>query len=95
MSAAPEAHPVSSQPRRIQVDIQQAQAVVRKLDMEKGIEDNILGTTNDKKNDDKAHSGSVDLVIITRGLTSVKGLEGVELLDTLNTYLWRIHGVDY
>jgi hypothetical protein len=25
----------------------------------------------------------------------VKGLEGIELLDTLITYLWRIHGVDY
>ncbi|KAK2417788.1 serrate RNA effector molecule [Trifolium repens] len=33
--------------------------------------------------------------VIIRGLTSVKGLEGVELLDTLITYLWRIHGVDY
>lgn len=33
--------------------------------------------------------------MIIRGLTSVKGLEGVELLDTLITYLWRIHGLDY
>ncbi|KAI5411108.1 hypothetical protein KIW84_056305 [Lathyrus oleraceus] len=94
-SAAPKAHPVSSEPRRIQAEIQQVQAVVRKLDKEKGIEDNILCTSDHSKNGDKAHSGSVGPVIIIRGLTSIKGLEGVELLDTLITYLWRIHGVDY
>ncbi|KAL1300546.1 hypothetical protein HN51_045194 [Arachis hypogaea] len=94
-SAAPKAHPVSSELRRIQTDIQQAQALVRKLDTEKGIEDNILCSSNHNKNDDKVHSGSVGPIIIIRGLTSVKGLEGVELLDTLITYLWRIHGVDY
>lgn len=33
--------------------------------------------------------------MIIRGPTSVKGLEGDELLDTLITYLWRIHGLDY
>ncbi|XP_061346487.1 serrate RNA effector molecule-like isoform X2 [Gastrolobium bilobum] len=94
-SAAPKAHHISSEPRRIQADIQQAQAVVRKLDMEKGIEDNILCISDHNKNDDKAHSGSVGPIIIIRGLTSVKGLEGVELLDTLITYLWRIHCIDY
>jgi len=95
-SAAPKAHPISSEPRRIQADVQQAQVVVRKLDAEKGIEDNILCSSSDhNKNDDKAHSGSVGPIVIIRGLTSVKGLEGVELLDTLITYLWRIHGVDY
>ncbi|GMP91914.1 hypothetical protein CsSME_00042378 [Camellia sinensis var. sinensis] len=46
-------------------------------------------------NRDKSHGGSSGPVIIVRGLASVKGLEGVELLDTLITYLWRIHGVDY
>ena len=94
-SAAPKAHPVSSEPRRIQEDIHQVQAVVRKLDKEKGIEDNILCTNDHSKNGDKARSGSVGPVVIIRGLTSIKGLEGVELLDTLITYLWRIHGVDY
>ncbi|PNY09033.1 serrate RNA effector molecule-like protein [Trifolium pratense] len=94
-SAAPKAHPVSCEPRRIQADVQQVQAVVRKLDKEKGIEDNILSTSDHSKNSDKSHSGSVGPVIIIRGLTSIKGLEGVELLDTLITYLWRIHGVDY
>ncbi|WVZ03988.1 hypothetical protein V8G54_024794 [Vigna mungo] len=95
-SAAPKAHPISSEPRRIQADVQQAQVLVRKLDAEKGIEDNILCSSSDhNKNDDKAHSGSVGPIVIIRGLTSVKGLEGVELLDTLITYLWRIHGVDY
>lgn len=95
LSAAPKAHPISSEPRRIQVDIEQAQALVRKLDSEKGIKENILcGSDNDKMNREKSH-GSTGPVIIIRGLTSVKGLEGVELLDTLITYLWRIHGVDY
>ncbi|XP_047162546.1 serrate RNA effector molecule-like [Vigna umbellata] len=95
-SAAPKAHPISSEPRRIQADVQQAQVLVRKLDAEKGIEDNTLCSSSDhNKNDDKAHSGSVGPIVIIRGLTSVKGLEGVELLDTLITYLWRIHGVDY
>ncbi|KAL6966606.1 hypothetical protein U1Q18_032388 [Sarracenia purpurea var. burkii] len=96
LAAAPKAHPVSSEPRRIQVDIEQAQALVRKLDSEKGIEDNLLSRVeNDRMNRDKSHAGSSGPVIIVRGLTSVKGLEGIELLDTLITYLWRIHGVDY
>ncbi|TKY68438.1 Serrate RNA effector molecule [Spatholobus suberectus] len=94
-STAPKAHPISSEPRRIQADVQQAQVLVRKLDTEKGIEDNILFSSDHSKNEDKAHGGSVGPVVIIRGLTSVKGLEGVELLDTLITYLWRIHGVDY
>lgn len=89
LSAAPKAHPVSSEPRRIQVDIEQAQALVHKLDSEKGVEENVLcGSDND-------NAGSTGPVIIIRGLTSVKGLEGIELLDTLMTYLWRIHGLDY
>ncbi|KAF2300070.1 hypothetical protein GH714_007974 [Hevea brasiliensis] len=51
LSAAPKAHPVSSEPRRIQVDVEQAQALVRKLDSEKGIEENILGgSDNDRTN---------------------------------------------
>ncbi|KAL5763602.1 hypothetical protein ACOSP7_015952 [Xanthoceras sorbifolium] len=96
LSAAPKAHLVSSEARRIQIDIEQAQALVRKIDSEKGIEENILcGSDSDKMNREKSHGGSSGPVIIIRGLTSVKGLEGVELLDTLITYLWRIHGVDY
>ncbi|CAN4091749.1 unnamed protein product [Withania somnifera] len=95
LSASPKAHQVSSDPRRIQIDVEQAQALVRKLDSEKGIEDNILSRSeNDRGSRDKSH-GSSGPVIIIRGLTSVKGLEGAELLDTLLTYLWRIHGVDY
>ncbi|GFY98870.1 C2H2 zinc-finger protein SERRATE [Actinidia rufa] len=96
LSDAPKAHPVSSEPRRIQLDIEQAQALLRKLDSEKGIEDNILSKVdNDRMMRDKPHGSSSGPVIIVRGLTSVKGLEGTELLDTLITYLWRIHGVDY
>ncbi|KAK3023684.1 hypothetical protein RJ639_044294 [Escallonia herrerae] len=96
LSAAPKAHPVSSEPRRIQVDIEQAQALVRKLDSEKGIEDNMLcRADNERTNKDKSHGGSTGPVIIVRCLTAVKGLEGIELLDILITYLWRIHGLDY
>ncbi|KAF9676333.1 hypothetical protein SADUNF_Sadunf09G0127800 [Salix dunnii] len=96
LSAAPKAHPVSSEPKRIQVDVEQAQALVRKLDSEKGVEENILsGSDNDKMSREKSHGSSTGPVIIIRGLTSVKGLEGVELLDTLLTYLWRVHGLDY
>ncbi|KAG7946431.1 hypothetical protein I3843_14G038900 [Carya illinoinensis] len=95
-SAAPKAPPVSSEPRRIHIDIEQAQALVRKLDSEKGIENNILSSVdNDRTGSGKSHGGSVGPIIIIRGLTSVKGLEGIELLDTLITYLWRIHGLDY
>ncbi|XP_022731197.1 serrate RNA effector molecule-like isoform X2 [Durio zibethinus] len=96
LSVAPKAHPVSSDPRRIQIDIEQAQSLVHKLDSEKGIEENILSrSNNDKINRDKSHGSLSGPVIIVRGLTSVKGLEGVELLDTLITYLWRVHGLDY
>ncbi|KAG4135419.1 hypothetical protein ERO13_D08G213400v2 [Gossypium hirsutum] len=96
LSLAPKAHLVSSDPRRIQIDIGQAQGLVRKLDSEKGIEENILnGSDNDKISRDKSHGSFAGPVIIVRGLTSVKGLEGVELLDSLITYLWRVHGVDY
>ena len=96
LSTAPVAHPVSSEPRRIQADIEQALALVRKLDSEKGVEDNLLCSAEQKKMDsDKSHSGSMGPIIIVRGLTSVKGLEGIELLDTILTNLWRIHGLNY
>lgn len=93
--AAPKAHPVSSEARRVSIDIQQAQALISKLDSEKGIENNVLsGTDDDKAARDTSH-GSMGPIVIIRGASTVKGLEGVELLDTLVTYLWRIHGVDY
>ncbi|KAL0459052.1 UNVERIFIED_CONTAM: Serrate RNA effector molecule [Sesamum latifolium] len=96
LSSAPKAHPVFSESRRIQVDVEQAQALVRKLDLEKGIEDNVLcRDDNDRMGRDKSHGSSSGPVIIIRSLTTIKGLEGIELLDTLLTYLWRIHGVDY
>ncbi|MBA0565106.1 hypothetical protein Golob_009998, partial [Gossypium lobatum] len=96
LSAAPKAHPISCDPRRIQIDIEQAQGLVRKLDSEKGIEENILrGFDNDKVNRDKSRGSLTGPVVIIRGSNSVKGLEGIELLDTLITYLWRVHGLDY
>ncbi|KAF3434317.1 hypothetical protein FNV43_RR25420 [Rhamnella rubrinervis] len=63
------AHPISSHPRRIKVDIEQSHALVHKLDVEKGIEDNVLCCGG--------------------------ALEGIELLDTLISYLWCIHGLNY
>ncbi|XP_051143099.1 serrate RNA effector molecule-like isoform X2 [Andrographis paniculata] len=96
LSSASKAHPVFSESRRIHIDIEQAQALVRKLDAEKGIEDNVLcRADNDRTSRDKSHGSSSGPVIIIRGLNAIKGLEGIELLDTLLTYLWRIHGVDY
>ncbi|AQK51362.1 serrate RNA effector molecule [Zea mays] len=93
--AAPKAHPVSSEVRRIRIDIEQAQGLICKLDSEKGIENNILSSSNHEKPDmDKSH-GSMGPIVIVQGSSTVKGLEGTELLDTLVTYLWRIHGVDY
>jgi hypothetical protein len=86
--SAPKAHPVSSEARRIRVDIEQAQDLISKLDAEKGIENNVLSNTDNDKSDPPP-------IVIIRGSSTVKGLEGVELLDNLVTYLWRIHGVDY
>ncbi|KAL5580019.1 hypothetical protein UlMin_012461 [Ulmus minor] len=77
LSTAPEAHPVSSDPRRIQVDVEQAHDLfyrISKLDSEKQIEENILcGSDNDKMSWEKSHAGSTGPVIIVWGLTSVKG----------------------
>lgn len=96
LSLAPRAPPVSNTPSRIQTDIEQAQALVRKLDSEKGIKDNVLSNSDhDKLDGEKSHGGSIGPIIIIRGLTTVKGLEGAELLDTLITYLWRVHHLDY
>jgi len=93
--SAPKAHPVSSEARRIRIDIEQAQALICKLDSEKGVENNVLSSSDhDKPDRDKSH-GSMGPIVIIRGSSTVKGLEGAELLDTLVTYLWRIHGVDY
>ncbi|GKE92147.1 serrate RNA effector molecule [Tanacetum coccineum] len=54
-----------------------------------------LRVDNDRSHREKSHSSSSGPVVIIRGSNAVKGLEGVELLETLITYLWRIHGVDY
>lgn len=93
--ATSKAHPVSSEVRRIQIDIEQAQALIRKLDSKKGIENNVLSSSDHEKSDMNKSHGSVGPIVIIQGSSTVKGLEGAELLDTLVTYLWRIHGVDY
>ncbi|ONM24734.1 Serrate RNA effector molecule [Zea mays] len=93
--ATSKAHPVSSEVRRIQIDIEQAQALIRKLDSKKGIENNVLSSSDHEKSYMNKSHGSVGPIVIIQGSSTVKGLEGAELLDTLVTYLWRIHGVDY
>ncbi|KAJ1277895.1 hypothetical protein BS78_04G037800 [Paspalum vaginatum] len=94
LPAAPEAHPVSSQCRRIRTDIDQTLALVKQLDSEKNILRNVLLTGDHGKSKvDKSFVRSMRLIV--RGLNTVKALEGVELLDTLLTYLWPVHGVDY
>ncbi|CAM0946893.1 unnamed protein product [Alopecurus aequalis] len=97
LSTAPKAHPVSSKYRRIQTDIDKTLALVRKLDAEKGIVGNILSCGGDhgKADVDRSNVGSTGPIVIVKGLSTVKGLDGIELLDTLLTYLWHIHGVDY
>ncbi|KAG6533049.1 serrate RNA effector molecule-like isoform X2 [Zingiber officinale] len=96
VSDAPKAHIVTSESWRTRMDIEQTLALVHKLDLEKGIQDNVLSSSrHDVLDAEKSHGGSMGPIIIIRGLTSVKGLEGVELLDTLLTYLWRVHGLDY
>eukprot|EP00252_Welwitschia_mirabilis_P022310 TRINITY_DN5_c0_g2_i1.p1 TRINITY_DN5_c0_g2~~TRINITY_DN5_c0_g2_i1.p1 ORF type:complete len:709 (+),score=165.77 TRINITY_DN5_c0_g2_i1:170-2296(+) len=85
---------VSNDPRRIKKDVEITQALIRKLDAEKGIVDNILAGSEQDNVSDKSLSGSMALVIV-RGKNAVKGLEGVELLDVTVTYLWRVHGLDY
>ncbi|KAH7441455.1 hypothetical protein KP509_03G039000 [Ceratopteris richardii] len=93
--AAPKVPAVSCDPGRIEKDIEQARLLARKLDAEKGIERNILVADNDKSDGDRSLSGGMNPLVIVRGPNHVKGYEGVELLDVVITYLWRVHFVDY
>ncbi|CAM6082620.1 unnamed protein product [Calypogeia fissa] len=95
--AAPKAPAALVDPKRISKDIEQARSVIKKLDEEKGIVDNILLTSGNSNADgEKVMSGvSVGTIVIIRGPNQVKGLEGLELMDVILTYLWRVHGLDY
>jgi hypothetical protein len=96
LSGAPKAHPVSSESRRIQADIEHTLALVRKLDAEKGIEGNVLSSgDHDKPDVDKSHIGSMGPIIIIRGLTTVKGLEGIELLDNKTSNTSDVNAADW
>ncbi|KAI5073112.1 hypothetical protein GOP47_0011125 [Adiantum capillus-veneris] len=97
LDAAPKAPAVSCEPRRIEKDIEQARELARKLDAEKGLERNILVTSDtDKSDGERSLSGGIiNPIVIVRGANQVKGYEGVELLDVVITYLWRVHFVDY
>ena len=88
VSSAPKAPLVSSKPRKVKKDIEYGQALIQKLDIEKGIEENILGSSEkDKFEGDKSVSGSIG-VVMARGTNIVKGLEGLEILDVVATYMW-------
>lgn len=93
----PKAPTIFCEPRRIEKDVEQARALVRKLDGEKGIERNILSTSETDKPDGERGSGGKMNVVVVRNATNnhCQGYEGVELLDVVITYLWRIHNVDY
>eukprot|EP01018_Ginkgo_biloba_P028537 Gb_07577 [translate_table: standard] len=93
-SAAPKAPLVCSEPRRVLKDIDQGFALIRKLDTEKGIEENILVTSEQDKMDGELRV-SMGPTVTVRGANTVKGLEDLELLDVLITYLWRVHAIDY
>ncbi|WZZ04681.1 hypothetical protein YC2023_090602 [Brassica napus] len=55
--AAPKAPSFTSDPKRILTDIEQTQALVRKLDAEKGIKENVLsGSETEKSGRDNVHS---------------------------------------
>ena len=87
VSSAPKAPLVSFEPRRVKKDIELGQALIHKLDTEKGIEENILGSSEkDKFEGDKSVSGSIG-VVIAISTNTVKGLEGLELLDVVATYM--------
>lgn len=93
INAAPKAHPGSSDPKRVVKDIELGRTLIKKLDTEKGIEGNIL--LPDQNTEGERSLGSVGPTVIVRSGNQVKGLEGVELLDVMLTYLWRVHSVDY
>jgi hypothetical protein len=95
INAAPKAHPGFSDPKRVVQDIEQARALLKKLDAEKGIEGNLLSPDQSSETDRTVGGGSVGPIVIVRSGTQVKGLEGTELLDVVLTYLWRVHSVDY
>ena len=79
---------MSSEPRRVKKDIELGQALIHKLDTKKGIEESILGSSEkDKFEGDKSVSGSIG-VVIARGTNTVKGLEALEILDVVATYMW-------
>ncbi|XP_024924001.1 serrate RNA effector molecule isoform X2 [Ziziphus jujuba] len=83
-AAAPKAHPVSCLPIQIHRDIGLASALVRKLDWEKGIENNFLCNINYYR---ELNSESTFQILVIKCLATERVLYGTQLLDTLLTYL--------
>ncbi|KAL3699570.1 hypothetical protein R1sor_017592 [Riccia sorocarpa] len=95
LDAAPKAPSTFADPKRVSKDIEQARALIKKLDAEKGIEGNILLTSGNSNIEGEKSGVNVGTIVIIRGPNQVKGLEGLELMDVMLTYLWRIHALDY
>lgn len=79
-SGAPEVHPVNSETRLIQVDIEQMQALVLKLDAEKGIEGNDLCNKDYNK-----LKGVEWLYTLNTNLWQVHGLDYYGMFETHDT----------
>lgn len=90
-NVAPTECPGCSEPRRVIIDIELARSLIKKLDAEKGIGDNIL-LADENSEGDVTEVGST---ATTRSFKQVKDLEDVELSEVMRTYLWRVHFLDY
>ncbi|KAF3775931.1 hypothetical protein EJ110_NYTH49463 [Nymphaea thermarum] len=79
LSAALKAHPISGEPRRIQTDVLQVQALAWKLDAEKGIEDNVLSSVDqDKLDAEKSHGGSMGPLRLSRSGLGGKSANAID-----------------
>eukprot|EP00897_Mesotaenium_endlicherianum_P007607 jgi/Mesen1/6875/ME000352S05930 len=103
--AAPRVSSAAAEPPRVAEDIRTSRVLALKLDEEKGVTENPL-TAGLKESEGAdadaaaaAQKGAVappPVVVVVHGphQTTLE-LEGLRLLDTLLTYLWRVHGLDY
>jgi len=85
------AHSKCSILKRISNDIDIERSLIKKLDSEKGIKENILVVGKDSEVD----MIGVGPLVILRSCKHVKELEGLEHLEIMRKYLWHVHFVDY
>lgn len=83
--SAPKVPKAAASEERVKSDLNRALALMKKLDEEKGVAGNaVTGMVEEE-------GGMGKKSISVKG----KVVEGVELLDVVLTYLWRVHGADY